>query len=192
MRIVGGSLKGKRLEAPDGGQLRPTSDRARESLFNLLTQGRVAREAAGGGNPLIGARLLDGFAGTGALGIEALSRGAAEVFFMEKDAGALKLLRGNLKHCGRERQGRVVPADVANPPTAERACDIVLLDPPYNKGLGAPALLALAKAGWIGPESLTVLECDRSENLEPPEGFTLLEERRYGKAKLLFLRYGPV
>ncbi|MEJ2026543.1 MAG: RsmD family RNA methyltransferase [Limibacillus sp.] len=133
MRIVGGSLKGKRLEAPEGGQLRPTSDRARESLFNLLTQGRVAREAAGGGNPLIGARLLDGFAGTGALGIEALSRGATEAFFMEKDAGALKLLRGNLKHCGLERQGRVVPAVVANPPTAERACDIVLLDPPYMR-----------------------------------------------------------
>ena len=192
MRIVGGSLRGKRLEAPEGAKLRPTSDRAREALFNLLTQGRVATQMAGGGNPLIGARLLDGFAGTGALGIEALSRGAAEAYFMEKDASALKVLRANLKHCGLEQQGRVVPADVRNPPRAERACAIVLLDPPYKEGLGAPALTALAEAGWIGPESLTVLECDRGESFEPPEGFSLSEERRYGKAKLLFLRYGAV
>ncbi len=191
MRIVGGSLRGKRLEAPEGRGLRPTSDRARESLFNLLTQGRTAMAFAGGGNPLIGAWVLDGFAGTGALGIEALSRGAARAFFMEKDAAALKALRANVKRCGLEEKARVVPADVANPPRAERPCDIVLLDPPYNKGLGEAALAPLAGAGWIGPDSLTVLECDRQEPFEPPSGFTLLEERRYGKAKLLFLGYNP-
>jgi 16S rRNA (guanine966-N2)-methyltransferase len=185
MRVVGGTLKGRRLEAPEGAVARPTSDRAREALFNLLTQGRIAGE----GNPLIGARVLDAFAGTGALGIEALSRGAAEAWFMEKDAAALKALRANIKHCGVEQKARVVPADVVSPPAAQRACDILLLDPPYNKGLGAPALSALARAGWMAENALIALEVERKDEVEAPEAFVPQDERHYGKAKLLFFRY---
>jgi 16S rRNA (guanine966-N2)-methyltransferase len=185
MRVVGGTLKGRRLEAPEGAVARPTSDRAREALFNLLTQGRIAGE----GNPLIGARVLDAFAGTGALGIEALSRGAAEAFFMEKEAAALKALRANIKHCGLEQKARVMPADVLSPPRALRPCDILLLDPPYNKDLGAASLTALAEAGWLAEGSLAALEVERKDKVETPERFQLLDERHYGKAKLLFFRY---
>ena len=186
MRIVGGSLKGRRLLAPEGRTLRPTSDRAREALFNLLTQGRFIGE----GNPLIGARVLDAFAGTGALGLEAISRGAAEAAFMEKDAQALQTLRANIKALGVEQKARVVPADVANPPGAVRPCDIILMDPPYNRDLSEPALLALTRGGWIAPGSLVALEVDRQEAITLPAGFQLLDERIYGKAKLIFLRYG--
>ncbi len=191
MRIVGGTLKGKRLEAPEGRALRPTSDRARESLFNLLTQGRIASAVAGGGNPLIGARVLDAFAGTGALGIEALSRGAERAFFMEMNAEALAILRQNLKHCGLEGQAQVIPCDVTQAPGTAEPCGIVLADPPYGRDLAEPALGALAKAGWIGPGSLVVMESERGETLSPPEGFEELDRRRYGKAQLIFLRYAP-
>jgi 16S rRNA (guanine966-N2)-methyltransferase len=185
MRVVGGTQKGRRLEAPEGAVARPTSDRAREALFNLLTQGRVAGE----GNPVIGARVLDAFAGTGALGIEALSRGAGEACFMEKDAAALKALRANIRHCGLDQKARVIPADVLSPPEALRPCDILLLDPPYNKGLGAAALAALAQAGWVARGALVALEVERKDEVEAPEGFDLLDERHYGKAKLLFFGY---
>lgn len=184
MRIVGGEFRGRRLEAPEGNSVRPTSDRARESLFNILTQGRVARN----GNPLVGARVLDGFAGSGALGIEALSRGAAEAFFLEKDHKALAVLRRNLATLGLGSRGRVVPADILSPPRASQPCDILLLDPPYRAGLAEPALKALAAAGWIAPGALISLETAHNEDFEPPAGITQIDERHYGNAKLIIFR----
>ncbi len=181
MRIVAGRHKGRRLAAPEGGAVRPTSDRTREALFNILGQDRADRPA------LEGARLLDAFAGTGALGLEARSRGAGFVTFMESQAAARAALRRNVAALGEEGHCEVLQADVLRPPAAAEPAAIVLMDPPYNQGLAEPALTALARAGWIAPETLIVVELMAKEPFEPPAGFTVEDERKYGKARLVFL-----
>lgn len=184
MRIVGGSHRGRRLLAPEGEAVRPTSDRARESLFDLLTQGRVT----GGGNALIDARVLDVFAGTGALGLEALSRGAAHATFMEMAPAALAALEQNIQTLGEQRRTKVMAGNALSPRPAPAPCQVILLDPPYGKDLAAPALVALQASGWIAADALLVVEMEKSEVFTAPEGFTLVDERRYGRAKLVFLR----
>ncbi|MPY72524.1 MAG: 16S rRNA (guanine(966)-N(2))-methyltransferase RsmD, partial [Alphaproteobacteria bacterium] len=170
MRVVGGSLRGRRLLAPEDASVRPTSDRARESLFAILTQGRVAE----GRSPLLDAHVLDAFAGTGALGIEALSRGAAKASFLEKSSAALAVLRQNLRELGLVREGVVIQGDALLPARAREAASIVLLDPPYQSGLAAPALAALERAGWIAAEALISVELDKTEAFEPPPGFAVV------------------
>jgi len=170
--------------------VRPTGDRTRESIFNILTQGKLAwRTPEGGGaNPLAGARVLDAFAGTGALGLEALSRGAAAAAFMEDQAAALAICRRNIEALGEAARCRVIQCNVLRPPRAEARQDLVLMDPPYNQGLAPPALLALAEAGWLAPGALAVVELMAREPFAPPPGFETLDERKYGKARVVFLR----
>ncbi|MBV9374914.1 MAG: 16S rRNA (guanine(966)-N(2))-methyltransferase RsmD [Alphaproteobacteria bacterium] len=184
MRIVGGRHRGRRLLAPPGATVRPTSDRAREALFNILSHGRPAAEGIAVG----GAAALDAFAGTGALGLEALSRGAAEAVFIEQDREALAILRRNIATLGEEVRSRVVPGDATRPPHAPSACGLVFLDPPYRSGLAAAALGALEAAGWLTPAALAVVELAAREELVPPAGFILLDERVYGAGRLAFLR----
>jgi len=189
MRIVGGKHRGRRIAAPEGHDVRPTSDRAREALFNILQHGNFT---ADGISPLIGARVLDVFAGSGALGLEALSRGAAHLTCIENSASARSALRANVKALGETARVTVVQADAAKPPTAAGPpCRLVLMDPPYRSGLAAPALAALAERGWLAEGAICVVEISAAESLDTPAGFTPLDERRYGKAKLVFLRYGP-
>lgn len=185
MRIVAGRHRGRTLIAPEGLAVRPTADRTREAIFNVLTQGKLA----GGGNPLVGARVLDAFAGTGALGLEALSRGAARVAFMESQAAALATLRANLESLEETERAEVLAVDVLRPPPAPEACTIVLMDPPYNQGLAAPALTALAGSGWIAPDAIVAVELMKAEAFEAPEGFELRDQRGYGKAKVAFLTH---
>ncbi len=184
MRIVGGRHRGRPIDAPDGLTVRPTADRTRESMFNILCQGKLAEE----GNPLIDAQVLDAFAGTGALGLEALSRGAAKVTFLENLAASLTACRANVKSLGEENASDVLQADVLRPPPAREACSIILMDPPYNQDLPRPAILALDAAGWIAPAALVVVELMAQESFEVPEGFEELDNRKYGKARLIFLR----
>ncbi|SMF62590.1 16S rRNA (guanine966-N2)-methyltransferase [Tistlia consotensis] len=184
MRIVAGSLRGRPLVAPEGQAVRPTADRTREALFGILEGGRLSD----GVSPLTGALVLDAFAGTGALGLEALSRGAAEAVFIERAAPALNALRANVRSLGVAARCRIVERDALHPPPAERPAGLVLLDPPYNQGLVGPALEALRSAGWIGPETLVVVELLKAETPPLPEGFESLDDRRYGKTRLLFLR----
>ena len=186
MRIVGGSWRGRRLEAPPGRAVRPTSDRARESLFNILEHGK---HTGGGGSPIPDARVLDAFAGSGALGIEALSRGAAHAVFLDILPDALATIERNLSALDADDHATVLRADCLTPPRATQACDLVFLDPPYKSDLAAPALAALAAAGWIAEGALCVVEMDRSETLTPPPGFALLSDRRYGRARLALLSY---
>jgi 16S rRNA (guanine966-N2)-methyltransferase len=183
MRIVAGRHRGRRLVAPEGLAVRPTADRTREALFSILGQGR------GGPAPLEGARVLDAFAGTGALGLEALSRGAGWVAFMESQASALAALERNIEALGERAHAQVIGADVLRPPKAEAPADIVLMDPPYSQGLAEPALSALAGAGWITTETLVVVELMAKEPFEAPPGFDITDERRYGKARLVFVRF---
>jgi len=187
MRIVGGKHRGRRIEAPPGLDVRPTSDRAREALFNILTHGHLS---ADGTSPLTGARVLDAFAGSGALGLEALSRGAAHALFIENDAKACAAIRANAKSLGETANVTVIPGDATRPPPCPGArCDIVLLDPPYSRDLAAPALAALAARGWIAEGAVCLVELAINDGITLPPGFTLLDDRRYGKARLLVLRY---
>ena len=186
MRIVAGRHRGRRLLAPPGETVRPTSDRAREALFNILSHGKFAAE----GIPFAGVAVLDAFAGTGALGLEALSRGAAEAAFIEQDREALAILRQNIALLGEGGRARIVPGDATRPPRAPSAYALAFIDPPYRSGLAAAALRALEAAGWLMPQALVVIELAAREELTPPAGFFLLDERTYGAARLLFLRRG--
>ncbi len=195
MRIVGGRHRGRRLEAPGGMALRPTADRTREALFNILCQGKLDWRPgsqdggeAPGTNPLAGARALDAFAGTGALGLEALSRGAGFVSFMENQAGALNACQTNIEALGEAANAELLRGDVLRPPPARAPCELVLMDPPYNQDLAPPALAALQAAGWLAPGALAAVELMAKEPFTPPEGFAPLDERKYGKARVVFLR----
>ncbi len=190
MRIVGGRHRGRRLEAPGGMALGPTADRTREALFNILCQGKLAWRPSRqeGDNPLAGTRALDAFAGTGALGLEALSRGAAFVTFMENQAAALNTCQNNIEALGESALSDLLRCDVLRPPKAMVPCELVLMDPPYNQDLAPPALAALRAAGWLAPGALATVELMATEPLTPPEGFETLDERKYGKARLVFLR----
>ncbi len=187
MRIVAGRHRGRSLKTPDDLAVRPTADRTREALFNILTGGKLSEEGA---KRLPGARVLDAFAGTGALGLEALSRGAAEATFMENFAPAIEICRANIKALGEAENAELLACDVLHPRPAPAPCDLVFLDPPYNQGFAELALVALKKAGWIAPEALVSVELMKSEPFAAPEGFGELDARTYGKAKLVFLRHG--
>ncbi len=184
MRIVGGRHRGRRLLAPLGDAVRPTSDRAREALFNILSHG----DFAASGIPFADAAVLDAFAGTGALGLEALSRGAAEAVFIERERDALAILRRNIESMGETARTRIVPGDATRPSRGAVACAVAFLDPPYASGLAGPALAALAAAGWLTLNALAVIETASREAVVLPPGFILLDERVYGAARLAFLR----
>jgi 16S rRNA (guanine966-N2)-methyltransferase len=183
MRIVAGRHRGRPLSAPPGERTRPTSALTRESVFNILTHGKFAAD----GDPLSGAVVLDGFAGAGANGLEALSRGAAHAVFMESHAPAIGALRENLSALGEQANAAIVHADCLHPPRANRACDLVFLDPPYRQTMAPPALRALWSSGWIAAEALVVVELMKTEDLSVPEGFQQIDIRKYGKAKVVFL-----
>jgi 16S rRNA (guanine966-N2)-methyltransferase len=176
MRIVAGAWRGRALVAPPGDITRPTADRVRQALFDMLLHAPW-----GGREAVEGAAVLDAFAGTGALGLEALSRGAAAAMFIETDKAALAALRQNIAACKAEALCRVLAADAIRPP-AGAPCGLVFLDPPYGQALVPRAVAALAAAGWIAPAALVVAECSRAETL--PELGTLLAERTHGAARI--------
>lgn len=185
MRIVGGRHRGRALKAPAGRALRPTAIRAREALFNILEHGRL------GGPALADATVLDVFAGTGALGLEALSRGAARLVALDNDRTAARCLTANAEALGEADRVTLIQADATRPPPASAAADIAFLDAPYGSGLAGPALAALARGGWLASGALVVVELAAKESAKasPPEGFETLEARRYGTARFIFLRF---
>jgi 16S rRNA (guanine966-N2)-methyltransferase len=182
MRIEAGAHKGTKLIAPAGDDVRPTSDRARQAIFNVL----IHRFDA-----VAGARVLDAFAGSGALGLEALSRGAECLAAMELARPALDALKRNIAACRENARTIVYACDALKPPQAPprfAPCSLVFLDPPYGKGLIAPALDALEAAGWIAPGALIVAEMGARDDMPAAQGFAVEDERRYGKARVVFLR----
>ena len=189
IRIIGGKHRGRMLETPPGDATRPTSNRARESLFNVLMHARWRdSEEDGGTSPLIDARVLDAYAGSGALGLEALSRGAAHATFLDNDAAAVKAIGENLRKLGETGAAKVVRADATRPPPSRDACDLVLLDPPYRSGQAPAAMKALAEAGWMTTGCIVTVECAHNEDLPPPPGFAAIDERRYGAAKIVIFK----
>ncbi|HJQ58865.1 MAG TPA: 16S rRNA (guanine(966)-N(2))-methyltransferase RsmD [Vineibacter sp.] len=187
-RIGAGAHRGRKLLVPPGAAVRPTASRARESLFNILMHADLTGD---GTSPLPDARVLDAFAGSGALGLEALSRGAAHATFIDNAPEAVRAIGENVRTLGEAARVRLIRTDATQPQTAPAgaACDLAFLDPPYRSGLGGPALAALARAGWLAAGALCVLEVGAGEDLDPPPGFGVLDARRYGAAKLVFLRY---
>jgi 16S rRNA (guanine966-N2)-methyltransferase len=179
MRIIAGQYRGRRLASPKGQDIRPTGDRAREALFSILEHGQP---------PVRGARFLDLFCGTGAVGLEALSRGAAEVLLVESDGDALRVAETNLQRLGAPKSIRLLRQDATGLGPAPARFDLVFLDPPYRSGLAAPALECLIRQSWLAPEARIVVELAARENLELPDGYELEQERSYGAAKFLFLR----
>ena len=188
MRIVAGSLKGRAIVAPEGQGTRPTSDRARQAVFNVL-------EHAAWAEPLAGMRVMDLYAGSGALGLEAISRGAAFALFIETDDEARGAIRENADACGvvgRTRVHRRSATDLGSRPGSDgEAFDLAFLDPPYRKGFGEQTLSGLLQGGWLRPGALVVFERGSDEPEIDTPGYERLDARDYGAARVLFLRVLP-
>jgi 16S rRNA (guanine966-N2)-methyltransferase len=178
MRIIAGIWRGRSLLSPKDQAIRPTGDRAREALFGILEHGSP---------PLLGARFLDLFCGTGAVGLEAASRGAAEALLIDRTAAALALARANHARLGAPANVQLLAGDAARLGRAPGAFDLVFLDPPYRSGLATPALTAL-REGWLAERARIVVELAAKDELPLPEGFAFEQERRYGAARFVFLR----
>lgn len=183
LRIVGGAWRGRALVAPDGQTTRPTAERVRQALFDMLAHAPWS--------PGIEGRIvLDAFAGSGALALEALSRGAAHATLFDTDRAAQAAIRANIAGLpGAAARATWIAADATRPPRSASACDLVFLDPPYAAGLIDPALAALSAAGWLAPGALIVAETGREA---PAPAGALLAERTHGAARLWVWRYEEV
>jgi 16S rRNA (guanine966-N2)-methyltransferase len=185
MRIVAGEFRGRPLAAPEGAHTRPTSDRVREAVFNVLEHGIA-------GFSFAGIRVLDLFAGTGALGLEALSRGAVFCLFVEEDAAARALIRRNIEMLGLTGATKVFRRDATNlgPAAGTRGgFGLVFLDPPYEQGLAQRALVSAAQGGWLAPGAVAVVEDSRRAAVTLPQGFEALEQRTWGDTQVVLARF---
>jgi 16S rRNA (guanine966-N2)-methyltransferase len=182
MRIVGGTLRGRTLAGPKSAAIRPTADRLRESLFNILAHAY--------GDPVSGARVLDLFAGTGALGIEALSRGADFALFIDQSAEARALLRENVTALGLGGRSRIFRRDATKlgPVHPLEPFSLAFLDPPYGQGLAQAALAAARVGGWLLPGALVIVEEAAKAQFAHPEGFQERERRSYDDTEFIFLQ----
>ena len=182
MRVVGGRLRSRPIAGPKSDAVRPTSDRLREALFNILMHGY--------GDPITGARVLDLFAGTGAFGIEAISRGAAFALFVDDGVEARALLRQNTEALGLGGVTRIFRRDATRLGLAHpvEPFSLIFLDPPYGKGLAEKALVSAREGGWLKPEALIIVEEAADAGFTAPEGFEGLERRDYDDTELVFLR----
>ncbi len=182
MRVVGGRLRSRAIAGPKSDAVRPTGDRLREALFNILSHAY--------GDPVTGARVLDLFAGTGALGIEAISRGASHALFVDEGVEARALLRQNVETLGLGGVTRIFRRDASRlgPAHPLEPFDLVLADPPYGQGLAEKALASARDGGWLKPQALVVVEEAADAGFTAPEGFEELERRQYDDTELIFLR----
>ena len=183
MRVVGGRLRTRPIAGSKSDGLRPTADRLREAMFNILMHAY--------GDPVAGARVLDLFAGTGALGIEAISRGAAFALFVDNGAEARALLRNNVESLGLGGVTKVYRRDATNlgPAHPVEPFSLVFLDPPYRMKLAEKALASLRDGGWLSPRALLVVEEAKAAEFAAPEGFEELERRVYDDTEFVFLRF---
>jgi 16S rRNA (guanine966-N2)-methyltransferase len=181
LRIIAGRHRGRRIATPAGDATRPTSDRVREALFSIL-ENKIE---------ISGAHVLDGCAGSGALGLEALSRGAVHATFFDTDRRALKIIGENIATLEEEASTDVRNADVTTPPkaTADHACSLVFLDAPYRTDIPARTLPALAAAGWLADSALIVVETERGAVVPLPDNFSEADRRAYGSTELHFITY---
>ncbi len=187
MRITAGRFGGKKLLSPEGLTTRPTSDRARQAVFNILRHANWLQ-----GDVLNDALVMDLFAGTGAMGLEALSQGAAHAIFVEQDGKALKCCRDNIANCNVTPESKIMNGSALALPLRSNATPqrtLVFLDPPYGKGYGVAALNSAVMQGWLAPGAVIVMEMAKKEPEAPPAGFTVHDTRDYGVARVMFMTY---
>ena len=183
MRITAGRLKGRAIAVPGGLDVRPTSDKVRQAIFNVLAHGDF------GAFSLEGARVIDLFAGTGALGIEALSRGARYALLIDSAAESRAYLRRNVEAMGLTGVTKIWRRDAADlGRNSGDVFDLALLDPPYRKNLLAPALVSLASGAWLGSDAVVVAEMGADETLPSTDDFRLLDDRTYGETRIIYLK----
>jgi 16S rRNA (guanine966-N2)-methyltransferase len=185
MRIVSGRFKGRTLKAPGDAGLRPTSDKVRQAMFNILEHAGFAADFS-----LEGARVVDLFAGTGALGLEALSRGAKYCLFIEDAAESRAIIRENVEALALTGASKIWRRDATNLGALDTLApfDLAFLDPPYRKGLLAPALKGLATGAWLNPNALVIAEAAEDETMPVVEGYEMLDDRVYGDTRIAFMR----
>jgi 16S rRNA (guanine966-N2)-methyltransferase len=183
MRIVGGAFRGRKLAGPKSFSIRPTSDRLRETMFDILEHAYP--------ETIQGAAVIDLFAGAGTLGLEALSRGAARALFVDDGAEARALLRQNIETLGLGGVTRVFRRDATRLGLAPKGeqFQLAFLDPPYGRDLATPALAQLSRGGWLAPDALVIVEEAASSEVQLPEGFSAEDARRYGETQVLFARW---
>lgn len=179
MRIIAGKYRGRKLEAPSDMDVRPTTDKMRERVFSMLQHARYPA--------LHGANVMDVFAGTGALGLEALSRGAAHVTFVEKSPKSIALLIKNVTGVKAEADTTLIKSRATSLSAATTPCDIIFMDPPYGRGLLEPSIACLLEGGWLAGGGVIVAEMKSDEAFEVPEGLTLIDERKQGIQRVVFL-----
>lgn len=178
MRIIGGKFRGRKLKTPEAKEIRPTTGRLRESIFS------AADHRIGGFH---GKRIADIFSGTGALGLEALSRGAASATWVEKHSPGISILKENISLLKVDDQAEILRADARNLHKADKPFDVIFLDPPYGRGLAVPCLQSLLEKNWVDETSLIVLECDKNEELEIPEGLEIVKTLKQGFRRVHFI-----
>jgi len=188
MRIITGKHRGRKIElGNDGGKtIRPTSDFAREAIFNILNHGKLGLEH----HAVIDSRVLDIFCGTGALGLEALSRGAEYVTFVDKSRDSMAICRHNIAAMKEESHSDFILADGSQLGLARGQYSLVFVDPPYFSKLIEPCLASLIKNKWLAPEAILIIEHDEKETVTLPEGLTRIDERRYGRAVIEVVKFG--
>ncbi len=183
MKIIAGKHKGRNIESLPGKDIRPTSGRTRGAVFNILTHGRFYGE----NSPIIGSRIVDIFCGTGALGLEAFSRGAAHVTFVDENQRAVDITRKNVEKFGEMKNASFIRSDSTRIPPAIKPCKLAFLDPPYESGLAPKGLKSLVKGGWLEKGAIVVVEISKKEELEIPEEFEKVSERIYNSTKIILL-----
>ena len=186
MRIVAGRHRGRNIIAPDGVDIRPTSDRVRESLFNVLEHRDWGK---GGVSILSGARVLDAFCGTGACGLEALSRGAGQATFMDNNNTAIDLCRRNIAALEEHERSNVLRNNCLQPVRSPQPYDLIFLDPPYKANIAAAAMQSLSVNGWMAEGAICAVESSSDEQINPAADTTLLEDRKYGTTRVRIFQY---
>ncbi len=185
MRIISGKHKGRRIDLlkEASGAVRPTSDFAREAVFNILSHGKIAAN-----HSFVGKNVLDIFCGTGAFGLEALSRGAGSVTFIDSSREVLNNARYNTQRMGEMEKVDFIQANAPKIGSARRKYSLVFLDPPYFEKLIPPTLVSLHEGGWIATDALIIIEHDSKEDIKVPDCFAVLDQRKYGRAVIEVLQ----
>ena len=185
LRIIAGQHRGRRIETSDVKTLRPTSSRTRAAIFNILSHGAFSGED---NSPFLSRHVADLFCGSGALGFEALSRGAAGVTFVDQSQDALNLVRTTAERFKEMSHARLMRSDSSQLPLSSVRHSLVFIDPPYNSGLAPKSLTSLKRQGWLEKDAVCVVEVSSHETFEAPEGFSVFDEREYGNTAVFLLR----
>jgi 16S rRNA (guanine966-N2)-methyltransferase len=184
MRVIAGKHKGRKIHSIESKDFRPTTGKVREAIFSILGSGYYAKNES---SAIEGATIIDLFCGSGSLTIEAFSRGAKQAIIIDIDSKHLEIAANNIRLIGEGNNLTILRADATMLPKARIKCDIAFIDPPYNRNLVAPTLKSLKEQGWLNDDAIIIVELSYKEDIEMPEGYTLIDKRIYGKSKLLFL-----